>query len=55
MEDTKSSPEKEQNADSLQEQIEEIIAGKTPAAAPKKSLRDFISEKMAEDKNREDR
>jgi hypothetical protein len=52
MEDKEHTLEREQNAESLQRQIDEIVAGKA-TVPPKKSLRDFLAEKMAEDKSEE--
>jgi hypothetical protein len=36
-------------AESLRRQIDNLVKGKTPATAPR-SLRDFVDQKMAEDR-----
>lgn len=41
--------EQEKNAESLRQQIKEVVSGQPPATR-RKSLRDFIEEKMAEDR-----
>jgi len=41
--------EQERNAESLRQQIKEVVSGQPPATR-RKSLRDFIEEKMAEDR-----
>jgi hypothetical protein len=47
-----SSSDQAKNADSLQEQIEDLVAGRAKPVA-RKSLRDFLADKMARDKETE--
>jgi ribosomal protein L5 len=55
MGDYKERTEQDRAAESLQEQIDRLTSGKPAVTPARKSLRDFVAEKMAEDKAPDDK